>query len=638
MHTMCGGGPVQLNATGSIGTGPYQFAWSPASGLSDPAISNPVCTATASTTYTVTITDQAGATCTAQVNVTILPTASAVLTSGNSQFTNFNGVPTFYKCLSNPTSLFTFEPAGTAMPGSTHTINWGDGSPDYTATGATWPQQAHTYSQGIHTITYSITQPNACNDVSTFSVFLGTNPSGSLDNPGGTVGCGPLQLTFPISAGNNTPGTLYIITFNDGTAPITYTHPPPPDITHIFSTGSCGTTSTDGTNTYQHSFSANLLIVNPCGTSGSTVLPISVSLLPTATFNISPNDTACVGLPVTFGSTSLGNDIQGNSCVTAPALLWSITPATGWTTGGQLGNDNGFVGANYDPSSWNTGSQNLNVTFNQAGTYSVRLIAANSCSSDTLTRTICIEAPPQPAFTLSPNTGCAPFTSTVDNTSTSSNSCLTTYQWNATTSGGACGSGPAWNYAGGTSASSFEPQFQFTQAGTYTIQLQATNSCGTFNQSAVVNANAPPQVDVADLSGICATQCVDPSATVQDCGSAIATYAWTFAGGTPASASTLDPPQVCYASATSSPISLTVTNACGSATDVTTLAVGALPAAPVISSNSPVCAGQILSISPTPPLASTTNGPAPMASPVTNPRSPSLRSRHQMLVPIAWWL
>lgn len=596
---MCGGGPVQLNAVASNGTGPYQFAWSPAAGLSDPTISNPVCTATASTTYTVTITDQAGATCTAQVDVTILPTASAGLASGNSQFTDFNGVPTFYKCLSNATSLFSFDPAGTAMPGSTHTINWGDGSPDYTFTGTTWPQQSHTYGQGIHTITYSITQPNGCNDVSTFSVFLGTNPSGSLDNPGGTVGCGPLQLTFPISAGNNTPGTLYIITFNDGTAPITYTHPPPPNITHSFSTGSCGTTSTDGTNTYQHSFSANLLIVNPCGTSGSTVLPISVSLMPTAAFNISPNDTACVGLPVTFGSTSVGNDIQGNSCVTAPALLWSITPATGWTTGGQLGNDNGFVGGNYDPSSWNTGSQNLNVTFDQPGTYSVRLIAANSCSSDTLVRTICIEGPPQPAFTLSPSTGCAPFTGSVVNTSASPNSCLTTYAWNVTTSGGACGSGPAWSYAGGTSASSTEPQFQFTQAGTYSIRLQATNSCGTFQQTEVVTANAPPQVDVADLTGICATQCVDPSAVVQDCGSSITTYAWSFTGGTPNTANTLDPPQICYANATSSQISLTVTNACGSATDVTTLAVGALPAAPQISTNSPVCAGQILSLSAT---------------------------------------
>lgn len=595
-HTMCGGGPVQFNAVGSNGTGPYQYSWSPPTGLSDPAISNPVCTVGVSTTYTVTITDQSGATCSDQVDVTILPTASAVLTSSNSQFTNFNGVPTFYKCLSNATSLFTFDPAGAALPGSTHTIDWGDGSPNFVATGTTWPQQAHTYSQGIHTITYSITQPNGCNDVSTFSVFLGTNPSGSLDNPGGTVGCGPLTLTFPISAGNNTPGTLYIITFNDGTAPITYSHPPPPNITHVFSTGSCGTTSTDGTNTYQHSFSANLLIVNPCGTSGSTVLPISVSLMPTAAFTISPNDTACVGLPVTFGNTSVGNDIQGNFCVTVPALLWSIVPAAGWTTGGQLGNDNGFVGANYDPSSWNPGSQNLNVTFNQPGTYSIRQIAANSCSSDTLTRTICIEGPPQPAFTLAPNSGCAPYTSTVDNTSTSPNSCLTTYQWNVSTSGGACGSGPAWNHAGGTNASSFEPQFQFTQAGTYSIQLQATNSCGTFNQTAVVNANAPPQVDVADLAGICATQCVDPSATVQNCGAANPTYAWSFAGGSPATAATLDPPQVCYASATSSAISLTVTNACGSATDVTTLAVGVLPAAPVISSNSPVCAGQILSV------------------------------------------
>lgn len=263
-------------------------------------------------------------------------------------------------------------------------------------------------------------------------------------------------------------------------------------------------------------------------------------------------------------------------------------------TAGPLGSTNGNPA---NPTLWTNGAAALVLTFTTPGTYTITDLTGNSCGMSSIDRTICIEGPPQPAFTLSPNTGCAPFTSTVDNTSVSPNSCLTTYAWNVNTSGGSCGSGPAWNYTGGTNASSTEPQFQFTQAGNYAIQLQATNSCGTFQQTEVVTANAPPQVDVASLGGICATQCVDPSATVQDCGASITTYAWSFNGGTPNTASTLAPPQICYAIATSSLISLTVTNACGSATDVTTLAVGALPAAPVISTNSPVCAGQILSLS-----------------------------------------
>lgn len=598
-HTMCAGGPVQLVATGSNGTGPYSFSWAPPAGLSSTNISNPVCTATSSTTYTVTVTDQVGATCTANVQVNILPTATAILSSGNALFTTFNGFPTFYRCTVNPTAAFNFDFGGTALAGSQHSINWGDGSPNFNITGATWSGEQHIYSAGIHTLTYSITQPNGCNDTRSYSVFVGSNPAGGIINPGNTNGCGPLALNFPLQGWeNNTPGTIYIITLNDGTPPITFNHPPPAIFSHIFSVGSCGTTSTDGTNTYAHSFSVNLRVENPCGSSGGGVVPINVGLAGAAGFNIAPGDTACVNTVVQFASTSTGNEIQGNACDETPPLLWTIVPATGWTiSSGVVGNSFGFVGPTYDPGSWTSGSQNLNVNFTTPGTYSVQLVAGNACGSDTLTRSVCIEGPPQPAFTLAPNSGCAPFTSIVDNTSSSPNSCRTTYAWDVSTAGGSCGSGPAWNYSGGTNATSTEPQFQFTQAGTYSIRLQATNSCGTFQQVQVATANAPPQVDVADLTGICATQCVDPSAVVQDCGSSITTYAWTFAGGTPANANTLDPPQVCYASATSSLVSLTVTNACGSATDVTTLAVGALPAAPVISTNSPVCAGQILSLS-----------------------------------------
>lgn len=598
-YTICSGGPLQLNGTGSNGTPPYAFSWSPTAGLSDAGIANPVCTSSANTTYTLTVTDGAGVTCTDAVNIVVLPAADATLSSDNASYTIFNGVPTFYRCTSNATASFNFAFAGTAEPGSVHTINWGDGSPVYTNTGANFPPQSHVYAQGISTLTYTITQTNGCSDSRTYSVFVGTNPAGGIINPGSTQGCGPLSLTFPIVGWEtNTPGTIYILTLNDGTPVTTYSHPPPPSFTHDFSIGSCGTTSTDGTNTYQNSFSLNLRVENPCGSSGGSVVPIVVSIAATAGFTISPNDTACVNSTVTFSSTSTGNEIQGNACDNTPPLLWSITPATGWNVAsGAPGNANGFVGANYDPGSWSTGSQNLGVSFNVAGTYAVTLVSGNACGGDTLVRSVCIEAPPDPNFTLSPATGCAPFTGVVDNTSANPNSCLTTYTWNVTTSGGACGSGPAWNYAGGTSANSFEPQFQFTQAGNYNVQLEAENSCGSIIETVPVVANAPPQVDVASLSGICATQCVDPSAVVQNCGSAITTYAWTFPGGTPANSNLADPPQICYASATSSAIALTVTNACGSATDVTTLAVGSLPAVPVISSNSPVCAGQTLSLS-----------------------------------------
>ncbi|MCW5898731.1 MAG: PKD domain-containing protein [Flavobacteriales bacterium] len=596
--TACQGATVNLNGS-ATGSGPFTYSWSPATGLSSTTVANPVLTVPATnTTYTLTITDSNNCQATAQVTVTVNPTASAILTSSNASYTVFNGVPTFFKCMSNATSNYSFDFGGTAMPGSTHTINWGDGSPVFTATGTTWPTQGHVYSQGIYTVTYTITQPNGCNASQTYSVFLGTNPAGALVNPGSTTGCGPLQLTFPIVGwASNTPGTIYTITFNDGTPPIVYDHPPPASITHLFTTGSCGTTSSDGVNTYQNSFSANMLVENPCGTSGSTVLPIVVSIPGMAGFTISPSNPACLNSTVTFGSTSTGSMVMGNVCANNPALLWSISPATGWTTGGQLGNHNGYIGPDYDPTSWTVGSTNLGVNFNTPGTYTITLIAANMCGSDTISQTVCIEPPPVPAFVVDPIVGCAPMTVVPVNNSSSPNSCNTTFQWNVTTTGNSCGATPQWSFGGGTNANSLQPQFNLTQPGSYTLQLQMQNSCGTFSTSQVVTVNAPPQVNTSSLPGICAGQCVNPSATVQACGTPITSYAWTFPGGTPASANTLVPGQVCFSNPGDPTVSLTVTNACGSATSNSNIAIGTLPPQPVVSSNSPVCAGQTISLS-----------------------------------------
>lgn len=592
-YTICAGGPFTLSGSAGGGQAPYDMVWTPATGLSDPNIADPVCTANSDITYTLTVTDANGCVASDVVSLTMLPDADATITSSNAAYTVFNGSPTFYRCTPNATALFAFDFGGAAQPGSTHTINWGDGTPVDVFSGPGWPSQSHTYPQGIHTINYTLTQTNGCNDTRVYRVFVGTNPAGALVNPGSTTGCGPITLTFPIVGWNtNTPGTIYTINFNDGTAPVIYTHPPPGSITHTFSVGSCGTTSTDGVNTYQNSFSANMLVENPCGTSGSTILPIVVSLAGQADFTISPNDTACVASTITFSSTSTGNEVLGNSCDVTPALLWSITPATGWSAvSGTLGNDNGFGIGNYDPGSWSTGSSVLGVNFAQAGTYTISIVAGNACGGDTLSRTICIEEPPIPAFTLSATTGCVPLNATSINSTTSPNSCLTTYLWTMSGSAAACATGPASS----SSSTASQPAFLFDQPGTYTVQLRAINSCNVPPISQVVTVNAAPQVSVSPLSGICAGQCVSPTASVQDCGAPV-TLLWTFPGGAPASSGNQVPGAICFANAGSPTVSLTATNACGSATSNANLAIGTAPTVPTVSSNSPVCQGQTISL------------------------------------------
>lgn len=587
-HAICGGAPITLNGSGT-GVAPLNYAWSGSPYLSS--------TNTASTTFnhpvpvnsaqsvvlTLTVTDADGCVATDAVTITVNPTPRAALTSSDTNPDLYMAPDgsSFALCgtgLSN--YQFQFQDASTAPIGSTYDLTWGNQpGPFFSSTGG-WTEN-HGYAVGLYTINYTVTGPGAgaCAHTVAVQVFLGSNPSVGTSNPGNTLVCSGTALTFPIDAPGNSPGTVYEVDYGDGNG-TTYTHPPPASVTYNYPNTNCPGAP----------YIFRVDAITPCPiTSFATAGPIYITDEPEASFSLSA-DTACVNSSVTFTNTSLG--VGGAAC-SQPLRVWTIAPATGWNATGL-----GALNGSGQPNQWTNGNNSISVQFTQPGNYCITLnVGNNLCGTDVVEHCICIEGPPQPAFTLSPEQGCAPFTSTVDNTSSSPNSCRTAYQWNVSTISGACGSGPEWTYTGGTNADSPEPQFQVTQAGIYTIQLQATNSCGTFQQTGVITANAPPQVDVADLPAICATQCVDPFASVQDCGSPIDTYTWTFPGGTPATANVVDPSAICFGSATSSSISLTVTNACGSATDVTTLAVGALPGMPVISTNSPVCAGQILSLS-----------------------------------------
>ncbi len=66
---ICEGNDTQLTASGAG----LSFVWSPATGLDDPNIANPVASPTSTTTYTVTGTDANGCSGTEQVTVTVNP-------------------------------------------------------------------------------------------------------------------------------------------------------------------------------------------------------------------------------------------------------------------------------------------------------------------------------------------------------------------------------------------------------------------------------------------------------------------------------------------------------------------------------------------------------------------------------------
>ena len=79
---------VNLTASASGGTPGYTYSWSPAVGLNNPSISNPVASPLATTVYTVTVTDNVGCTRSLSITVKVLPLSAALC--GNGGGTKFN--------------------------------------------------------------------------------------------------------------------------------------------------------------------------------------------------------------------------------------------------------------------------------------------------------------------------------------------------------------------------------------------------------------------------------------------------------------------------------------------------------------------------------------------------------------------
>src|SRR5690606_37178613 len=111
-------------------------------------------------TYTLTVTDAAGATATDQVTVTVLPSPTVALTSTNAPGTLYGGVTTFSICgLGASSYAFDLADASTAQPGATYTINWGNGHPAGNLAASGWTA-TQTYPLGLSTGAYTVQNPD----------------------------------------------------------------------------------------------------------------------------------------------------------------------------------------------------------------------------------------------------------------------------------------------------------------------------------------------------------------------------------------------------------------------------------------------------------------------------------------------
>jgi large repetitive protein len=330
-----------------------------------------------------------------------------------------------------------------------------------------------------------------------------------FNSNGNTAGCAPYTLTFPITnVATNPASTNYTVDFGDGSPILNFTQATlPPSVTHTYLDNSCGS-SFQATNNV---FGATITATNPTlSPFTAAVSPIVISSPPSALVT-PPNSIVCAGSSLEFSNVSdqgvFIDPSAGYTCIDNAAIhYWTISPAAGWTaSAASMGNNNGFPDP-VDFDIWTQGSDLLNVTFNSAGSYRVKLWIANTCGLDTISVPVCVVPPPNPQFSLSPNYACIPpnVTTTANNTTVvSSNACGTptyTYSWAVSPASG-------WNFTGSSSSNSVSPSFSFSAQGTYTITLSAnmTGSSGcnasishpmTINLAPTVNAGLDQSVCV----------------------------------------------------------------------------------------------------------------------------------------------
>ncbi|MCX6272279.1 MAG: hypothetical protein NTU44_13895 [Bacteroidetes bacterium] len=109
--TIISGNSCTLNGSATGGITPYTYLWSPATGLNDPTLPDPVASPVTTITYTLSVTDHYGCSSTDDVTITVFPAGSVTL----------QGVITYDNTMSTPLSMVTVQlkQTGTTMYSTT---------------------------------------------------------------------------------------------------------------------------------------------------------------------------------------------------------------------------------------------------------------------------------------------------------------------------------------------------------------------------------------------------------------------------------------------------------------------------------------------------------------------------------------
>jgi gliding motility-associated-like protein len=471
--SICNGASTNLSAGGGV-----SYAWSPALGLSNANIANPVASPSTTTTYVVTVTDAAGCSATADVVVTV---------SGNINASAGNDVSV---CPGASTNLL-------ATGGTTY--SW---SP---ATGLSNTTIANPVATPANTTTYIVTVTSAgCTDADTVIVIVFPTVNANAGNDTIICSSGSAQL-------HASGGTGYAWSPAAGLSSTSVSNPvatPSSQTTYTVTvTDANGCTDTDDVTV---SISSNLIVtVNP--SSATTCPGGSVQL--TASGGTTYTWAPAAGLSATSGAiviatpsasttytvtaTNAGG-CSGSTTVTV-TIGANLTP----TISGSLTICNGTsttldAGTGYAVYNWSTGAATQTISVSTAGTYTVSVSDAAGCSG-TASATVTMGA----------------------NLSPSISGILTICNGSSTTLD--AGSGYA-NYNWSTGA--LTQAISVATAGNYSVTVSNAGGCsGSTSVTVTMSANLSPSI--TGLLSIC-----NGASTTLDAGNGYANYNWSTGAST----------------------------------------------------------------------------------------------------------
>ncbi len=493
----CNGG-ANGSATVAVngGIAPYTYSWFPAGGTGASA------TNLSAGSYTVTITDGNGCVSTASATVTEPSALSSAANNTNSTCGNTNGTASVVANGGTAGYTYLWSPSG------------GNAA---TASGL---------AAGAYSVT--VTDANGCTSVANTTVA----------NTAGQTAIASVQQNVLCNAGNTGIGTVNVA---GGTAPITYAWSP--------SGGSAATANnlTAGNYTITTTDANGCVSIDNITISQPAILSASANSTPAlcngatdgnASSTVNGGTTPYTyswsgggGTGATATNLSAGNYTvtitDGNGCITTanttvaqPAVLTANANATqALCNGGSTGSASVVVNggtAGYSYSWFPTGGTGNNANNLSSGSYIVTVTDANGCIQ-TAAANVTEPAP------MTTNTNSTPALCGSTNGTAS-----------VTVNGGAGGYTYSWSPAGGTGATA-----SGIGAGAFTVTITDANGCQTTDVANVSNTGGPT-VTASVQQNVSCSGGNNGSGTVNAAGgTAPYTYAWSPAGGTGATSTTV---------------------------------------------------------------------------------------------------